>query len=155
MQHSHQHRSLEGWVVPALILAFCGFAYWISTDFDRMPPILKRGIQPSDFPQLIAGLIAFLTMLMVWRDPVRVVDRVGGVTWASLLMMLVFAGLTTIDFFLALAVFAAGLALIWGERRLSILALVGFVVPVAVFFLFDSVFAIRFPRGALTSLWYG
>lgn len=32
---------------------------------------------------------------------------------------------------------------------------VGLVMPVAIFFLFDQVFEIRFPRGLLTNLWYG
>ncbi len=146
---------IERWLVPAAIIAFCGIAWWITTGFDRMPPILKRGIQPSDFPQLIAGLIIFLTLLMMILDPVRVAERVTGRAWSSMALMGVFALVTLVDFFLALAIFAVGLALLWGERRPSILALVGLVVPVGVFFLFDLAFRIRFPRGLLTSLWYG
>jgi len=146
---------IERWMVPAAIIAFCAGAWWVTTGFDRMPPILKRGIQPSDFPQLIAGLIIFLTLLMMILDPVRVAERMSGRVWSSMALMGVFALGTWVDFFLALAVFAVGLALLWGERRPSILALVGFVVPVAVFFLFDLAFRIRFPRGLLTSLWYG
>lgn len=146
---------LERWLVPAAIIAFCLGTWWITTGFDRMPPILKRGIQPSDFPQLIAGLIIFLTLLMMVLDPVRVAERVGNRTWASMALMVVFSLATLVDFFLALAIFAVGLALLWGERRASALALVGLVMPSAVFLLFDLVFRIRFPRGLLTSLWYG
>ena len=43
-------RHLERWLVPAAIIVFCACAWWVTTGFDRMPPILKRGIQPSDFP---------------------------------------------------------------------------------------------------------
>lgn len=146
---------LERWMVPAAIIAFCAVAWWVTMGFDRMPPILKRGIQPSDFPQLIAGLIVFLTLVMLVLDPVRVSKRVAGKTWSSMALMGVFAGVTLIDFFLALALFSVGLALIWGERRSLVLAFVGVVVPVAVFFLFDLAFRIRFPRGLLTNLWYG
>jgi hypothetical protein len=146
---------LERWLVPAVIIAFCVGAWWVTTGFDRMPPILKRGIQPSDFPQLIAGLIVFLTLLMMVLDPVRVSDRVAGRAWSSMALMGVFVLVTLVDFFLALAIFAVGLALLWGERRSRVLALVGLIVPGAVFFLFDLVFRIRFPRGLLTSLWYG
>lgn len=148
-------RHLERWLVPAVIIAFCLAAFWITTGFDRMPPILKRGIQPSDFPQLVAGLIVVLTLLMVLIDPVRVADRMPGKTWTSLLLMGAFALVAQVDFFLALSVFAVTLALVWGERRKSVLVLIGLVVPACVFFLFDLVFRIRFPRGLLTGLWYG
>ncbi len=148
-------RHLERWLVPAVIIAFCLAAFWITTGFDRMPPILKRGIQPSDFPQLIAGLIIAMTLLMALVDPVRVADRMAGKTWTSLLLMGVFALVTVVDFFLALSVFAVSLALAWGERRKPVLVLIGLVVPASVFFLFDLVFRIRFPRGLLTGLWYG
>jgi len=69
--------------------------------------------------------------------------------------MLLFVLLTQIDLFLALGLFAAGLSIYWGERRLLHLGIVGLIVPVTVFFLFDQVFKIRFPRGLLTNLWYG
>ena len=43
----------ERWIVPATIILFCAAAFYLSTTFKKMPPILKRGIQPSDFPQLL------------------------------------------------------------------------------------------------------
>ena len=52
-------------------------------------------------------------------------------------------------------IFAAALTFYWGERRPLMLATVGLVMPLAIFFLFDQVFEIRFPRGLLTNLWYG
>ncbi len=143
------------WLVPAGIVALSVAAIAISTTFDRMPPILKRGIQPSDFPQLVAGLIIALTALMAWRDPPVAVGNPGRTTWLTLLLMAVFAALTPVDFFLALGVFAVLLAALWGERRPAALAVVGALVPLAVFILFDQAFEVRFPRGILTSLWYG
>ena len=145
----------ERWLIPALILAFCGATYWVSTTFKTMPPILKRGIQPSDFPQLLVLLLVFLTLLMVWKDPVRVRDRLMGSTLGTIALFAGFAALTSVDFFLALGVFATVLALFWGERRAPILVLVGLLVPAAIFFTFDQVFEIRFPRGLLTNIWYG
>ncbi len=142
-------------LVPLVIIAFCAAAYWLTLSFDRMPPILKRGIQPADFPQLVCATIIILTLFMMWRDPVRIAEQSGSKTVGTMVLMVVFAGLTTIDLFLALAVFAAVLAFYWGERRVGFLVLVGLIVPVLVFFLFDRVFEIRFPRGLLTNLWYG
>ena len=145
----------ERWIVPALIILFCVAATYISTTFKKMPPILKRGIQPSDFPQLLLSTIIAVTLLMVWYDPIRVRERVQGTVWGTLALFALFSGLTFVDFFLALAAFSAGLAFFWGERRKHVLAILGIVVPVAIFFLFDQVFEIRFPRGLITNLWYG
>ncbi len=148
-------RSFERWFIPVLIIAFCMVAFWLTTTFKTMPPILKRGIQPSDFPQLLLGLLILLTLFMVWKDPIRIKERMQGSTWGTIALFAVFAATTAIDFFLALAIFAVAMAAYWGERRLSLLALVGLVVPGAIFFIFDQVFEIRFPRGLLTNLWYG
>ena len=148
-------RTFERWLVPALIVAFCVAAIWLTTHFDRMPPILKRGIQPSDFPQLVCATIILCALFMAWRDPVRAEGVIGSPTWGTLILMVGFALLTQIDFFLALGIFAGALTVLWGERRITRIALVGLVVPVVVFFLFDQGFAIRFPRGVLTNLWYG
>ena len=165
-QHSHKDLTSEGlskpdwrrferWFIPGLIIAFCIAAFWLTTTFKTMPPILKRGIQPADFPQLLLGLLVLLTLCMVWKDPIRIKERMQGSTWGTIALFALFAATTAIDFFLALAVFAVALAAYWGERRLPILALVGLVIPVTIFFVFDQVFEIRFPRGLLTNLWYG
>jgi len=138
-----------------VIIAFCVSAIWLSLSFEKMPPILKRGIQPADFPQLVLTLIILLTLYMFWRDPVSIVEPMGSKTIGSLLLMVLFVLLTRIDLFLALALFAVGLSFYWGERKFSRLLIVGLAVPVTVFFLFDQVFKIRFPRGLLTNLWYG
>ncbi len=142
-------------LIPALIILFCIAAFYISTTFRKMPPILKRGIQPSDFPQLLLVLIVAMTLVMAWFDPIRIRDRLQGTVWGTLALFALFAALTAVDLFLALGVFAVCLTALWGERRVKILLLVGLVAPVAIFFLFDQVFEIRFPRGLITNLFYG
>ena len=143
------------WLVPLALVLFAVGAIWLTLSFREMPPILKRGIQPSDFPQLVAGLILLLTGLMVWRDPVRLRERISPRTGWTLAALAGFVLLVRIDLFLALGAFAAGLSALWGERRPGVLALVGLVAPAAVFLLFDQAFRVRFPRGLLTNLWYG
>lgn len=146
---------IERWIVPALIVLFCAGAFYVSTTFREMPPILKRGIQPSDFPQLLLGTIIFLTVIMAWLDPIQVKDRLNGAVLGTMALFGVFAVLSIADLFLGLAVFAGALAALWGERRPVVVAIIGIVLPTAIFFLFDLVFEIRFPRGILTNLWYG
>ncbi len=104
---------------------------------------------------MVCCAIILLTLYMLWRDPVKVTEPMGSKTIGSLLLMLLFVALAQIDLFLALGIFAALLAMYWGERRILSILLVGLAVPVGVFFLFDQVFKIRFPRGLLTNMWYG
>ena len=146
---------VERWLIPAVIILFCIGAIWLTTTFKKMPPILKRGIQPSDFPQLLLGAIILMTLAMAWFDPVRVKEKLQNSTIGSIVLFGVFAALTAIDLFLALAIFAVALSAWWGERRIWVYVLVGLVIPAVIFFLFDQVFEIRFPRGLLTNMWYG
>lgn len=145
----------ERWLIPLLIIIFCLGAYWVTTTFKTMPPILKRGIQPADFPQLLLAVLILLTLVMVWKDPIVIKEKMQPATLGTIALFAVFAALTAIDLFLALGAFAAALAAFWGERRVQMLAVIGIVVPLAIFFLFDLGFEIRFPRGLLTNLWYG
>jgi len=145
----------ETWLVPLVILIFCGFTYWLTTEFARMPPILKRGIQPSDFPQLLIALMVGLTALIVWKDPIRVSERIQNPTLKAFGIIGVFVLLVQLDFFFALAVSCLGLTLLWKKRDWYTFLIVGFFVPIGVFFLFDQVFEVRFPRGFLTNVWYG
>lgn len=142
-------------MVSLTILAFCAVAIWLSLSFERMPPILKRGVQPADFPQIVCTGIILLTLLMMWLDPIKITEPLGSKTFGTVLLMTAFVALCQVDLFLGLAVFAGALSFYWGERRIKLLMLVVIVVPVCVFVLFDQIFEIRFPRGVLTNLWYG
>ena len=153
--NSDSSSNIERWLVPALIILFASGAFALTLSFDRMPPILKRGIQPSDFPQLVCLLIISLTVIMAWRDPVKVTEPFGSKTLGTIFLIGMFAAITYVDLFLALSIFSGLLAFYWGEKRLIYLIGVTLLVPICVFFLFDMVFEIRFPRGILTSLWYG
>ena len=120
-----------------------------------MPPILKRGIQPADFPQIILVFIVILTIAMTWFDPIKVSKRLDKKTLGSFGLIVLFSILTIVDLFLALGIFAAALSFFWGEKRWHFLLGIGIIMPTFIFFLFDQVFEIRFPRGVITNLWYG
>ncbi|MDV7144285.1 tripartite tricarboxylate transporter TctB family protein [Tropicimonas sp. TH_r6] len=148
-------RAIAHFVVPGGIIAFCALAYWLSTQFERVPPILKRGIQPSDFPQLVIGLIVFLAIVLMVTDRSDPPSPLSGTVWKTMALLIGFMLVAEIDIFIGLALFAGTLTLLWGERRPIMIVLVAVIVPALVFLLFDGVFEIRFPRGLLTNLWYG
>jgi putative tricarboxylic transport membrane protein len=143
------------WVIPGLIILFCVVAFYFTTQFDRVPEILKRGIQPSDFPQLILLLLIGLACLLPFEKIQHNRPAIPPSVFISLLLIIIFVLLTNLDFFIALGCFGGLLSFSWGERRLGALFLVTLFFPTFVFFLFDLVFEVRFPRGLLTNLWYG
>ena len=96
-----------------------------------------------------------LTALIVWKDPIKVSDKIPNPTLIAIGMMAIFVLLVSLDFFFALSVSCLGLTLLWKERSWLTFLIVGFLVPIGVFFLFDQVFEVRFPRGFLTNIWYG
>lgn len=159
---------MSRYLVPVGLIVFCGLTYWQSTQFDRVPPILLRGMQPADFPQmvllLIVGLCAIL-LFQAWRGgppeptvddgPEDIAQAMSPSVWKTMGLFIIFAAIAPIDLFLGLGVFALCLTAVWGERRIWALLLVSTIAPLLIFFLFDQVFEIRFPRGLLTNLWYG
>ncbi len=152
--HNGTGRVIERFLIPAFIIIFCLAAFWLTTQFERVPPILKRGIQPSDFPQLVIGLILILTVAEAFSRKSEILDPLNRTTWLTMGLLAGFVFVAQLDLFLGLGIFAVALTLLWGERRIFPLLMIGLLFPVAVFFLFDLVFEVRFPRGLLTSLWY-
>lgn len=148
-------RIIAHFVVPGAIMAFCALAFWVTMHFDSVPPILKRGMQPSDFPQLVLGLIFLLAAALMATDRAEPPAPLNAIVWRSMALLIGFVFVAEIDLFIGLAAFAACLTLLWGERRPAMILLVAIVAPLAVFFLFDGIFEVRFPRGLLTNLWYG
>ena len=82
--------NISRWVIPGLIILSCAIAFYFTTQFDRVPEILKRGIQPSDFPQLtlllLIGLIhitsKFIAMITgrITKTTTNIVMRAGLMT---------------------------------------------------------------------------
>ncbi|WP_114283756.1 tripartite tricarboxylate transporter TctB family protein [Candidatus Halocynthiibacter alkanivorans] len=143
------------WVAPVTIIGISLLAFWQSTQFERVPPILKRGMQPSDFPQLVLLLIIALALYVLVKEKRVTVEKLHPKALSSAGLLIAFALLAEVDLFLGLGVFSAALCLSWGDRRPGAILFVGLVVPMLIFFFFDTVFDIRFPRGLLTNLWYG
>ena len=136
---------IERWLAPGVIICFHCVAFWISTTFTEIPPILKRGIQPADFPQLLLITIILLTLAMMVFDPIKIRENFDATTAESLALFAIFGAFTWIDLFLALGISAAALAALWGERRPRILIPVGAVMPLVIFLLLTkySKFAFR------------
>ena len=74
---------------------------------------------------------------------------------SAVLMGVFYLIATELDMMLALIVTMFALCLVWGERHWWTAALVAMGTTAFVFFTFDLVLEVRFPRGILTDPYYG
>ena len=152
--------TLFDWLVPAVIFAFCAIVTWLALQFDEAPEIVVGpAMQPRSFPIFLAVIIALLNAVLIWQlaSGMRMPEaRQPPPTGGSIGLMVVFYLITTYaDMFLALAIVIFIMCIVWGERRYWLAGLVAVVTPLSIFFLFDLVLQVRFPRGILTNLYYG
>ena len=147
-------------IVPAVIAVFSVAVIAVALQLEESPPmIVGDSLQPRAIPIFLMSinllLVGFL-VAQVMRTPPETVPFEGIATWGSMALFPLFYLLTVyLDMFIGIAVVMFALSFLWGERRIYVAALVALVTPVSVFFLFDLVLRVRFPRGVLTSLYYG
>jgi len=147
-------------VIPGIITAFSLAVIWASLQLDLSPPmIVGDSLQPRVFPILLMVINLILAALLAIQyraKPPKKIQREGLQTWGSIALFVIFYPLTVyLDMLIAIAVVMFAMCLLWGERRVYVAGAVALVTPAAIFFLFDMVLRVRFPRGLLTNLYYG
>ena len=152
--------SLIDWAVPSIIFIFCGVVAYLTTTFDKAADIIVgHAMQPRNFPLFLMAVIALLNIVLIvqlLRSPPPQRRAIPYRTWLSVTLFAVFYVVASyVDMFIALAIVVFSMCVVWGERRLPVAALVGLATPTVIFFLFDLVLKVRFPRGLLTNLYYG
>lgn len=147
-------------MVPGIITAFSIAVIWLSLQLELSPPmIVGESMQPRVFPIFLMainlGLVGLLT-LQLRRSPPEQIPIEPYQTWVSIVLLIVFYGLTTsLDMFIAISVVMFLMCLLWGERRILVALTTALITPFLIFLLFDSVLMIRFPRGVLLNWYYG
>ena len=131
----------------------------ISTfSFDKVPPILNRGIQPATFPKGLLVLIIILTSFIYFlsfKNPWKKEKKLPKTFFLTILSFIIFIIISkTLDFFLAIAVLSVFVSYNWGERRIFYLLLVSIIFPFFVFVFFEMILGLRFPPGIITNLYY-
>ncbi len=147
-------------VIPGVIAAFSLTVIWASLQLELSPPmIVGDSLQPRVFPILLMVINLVLAALLAVQyraKPPKKMQREGLRTWGTIALFVIFYPLTVyLDMLIAIAVVMFAMCLFWGERRIYVASAVALVTPAAIFFLFDMVLRVRFPRGLLTNLYYG
>lgn len=148
-----------GLVVSALIFVVCAVISALSFRVEVAPEIIVGdAMQPRVFPIFLMVVIAVLNTILIAliiRYPSKAPQMPPIQTWASLALMGLFCVIAiTLDMLLALAVVLFLLSRVFGERRIRVAAAVAILTPAIIFFAFDQLLGVRFPRGILTEIYY-
>ena len=140
-------------IVALAILAFCVVAYAITLGFAKAPAAVAQNVQPATFPRLVIGVIAVLSAVLAVmsfridsarKGPVRPMVLVT----AAMMVAFVIA-FDTLGFIAAMVLFAAGMPVLWGERRWHRLIPFAVLFPAAVYVVFVLGLGVHFDAGLL------
>ena len=146
--------------LPVAVFAFCAVVIHFSMTFEEVPEIIVGdSMQPKVFPILlmvVMGALNVALILQITRSPPKRVALEPAVTWISVVLMVAFYILAEhVDMMLALPTVIFCMCRLWGETRLWVAGLTAVTTTCAIFFSFDLVLEVRFPRGLLTNIYYG
>ena len=147
-------------VIPGIIAVFSLAVIWAALQLDVSPPmIVGDSLQPRVFPIFIMILnltLATFLAIQYRRSPPKKSRRETYHTWFTIVLFVVFYVLTIyVDMFIGISVVMFLMCILWGERRIAVAGAIALVTPITMFFLFDLVLRVRFPRGLLTNWYYG
>ena len=147
----------SSFVVNIIIIIVSFFLLYISFNFQTVPPILNRGIQPATFPKILLTLIIFLSsvlFILSLKKPWKKNSELKFPFYLTIISFIMFAVFSKIDFFLGIFLLSFFVSYFWGERKISYLFLVAVIFPIIVFIFFEVILGLRFPQGIITNLYY-
>lgn len=164
-------------LVGLVLLGFCAVAWWLTTGFDSVPPMLAQNVPPTFFPRLVILTAALLGVVMI-LDEIRrslwgaadaaAVRRAASTTekeppapfalpppafWGTV-GVIAAAGVSIplLGTLPSLGMIAVALPLVWGERRFRLVAGLALGLPAAIHVVFAIGLGVRFPAGSVWNL---
>ena len=149
------------YIIPLFLTLFSIVVILLSLQLETSPQmIVGDSMQARSFPiflmvinLLLVGILSF----QFYKTYPKEVELEKFPTWSSMLLFLVFYILVTVsgDMFVAIPIVMFLMGLTWGQKKVWVSLTNAIVTPLSVFFLFDYVLQVRFPRGWLTNIYYG
>jgi putative tricarboxylic transport membrane protein len=145
-------------ILAAVLIALSAFFYWVSSDFPVPGLFLGDNVLPEQFPRLLLFTIGVLALLLpvehrleVDRWPLIQKSRsapIGARTFATMGFLVALVGVgewlgTIATIFIA----AAGLPVLWGERRWLLILPYAVIFTAIVTYLFSIVLSVYFEPG--------
>jgi hypothetical protein len=147
--------------IPLFLTVFSFVVIFLSLQLDTSPEmIVGDSMQARSFPiflMVINLLLIGILSLQFYKTYPKEVELEKFPTWSSMLLCLVFYILIQVsgDMFVAIPVVMFLMGLTWGQKKIWISLTNAIITPMSIFFLFDYVLQVRFPRGWLTNIYYG
>ena len=147
--------------IPLFLTVFSFVVIFLSLQLDTSPEmIVGDSMQARSFPiflMVINLLLIGILSIQFYKTYPKEVELEKFPTWSSMLLFLVFYILIQVsgDMFVAIPVVMFLMGLTWGQKKLWISLTNAIITPMSIFFLFDYVLQVRFPRGWLTNIYYG
>ncbi|MDA9649055.1 tripartite tricarboxylate transporter TctB family protein [Alphaproteobacteria bacterium] len=147
--------------IPLFLTVFSFVVIFLSLQLDTSPEmIVGDSMQARSFPiflMVINLLLIGILSLQFYKTYPKEVELEKFPTWSSMLLFLVFYILIQVsgDMFVAIPVVMFLMGLTWGQKKIWISLTNAIITPMSIFFLFDYVLQVRFPRGWLTNIYYG
>lgn len=147
--------------IPLFLTVFSFVVIFLSLKLDTSPEmIVGDSMQARSFPiflMVINLLLIGILSLQFYKTYPKEVELEKFPTWSSMLLFLVFYILIQVsgDMFVAIPVVMFLMGLTWGQKKIWISLTNAIITPMSIFFLFDYVLQVRFPRGWLTNIYYG
>lgn len=147
-------------LIAALLLAGCGFLYYVTTQFEQPGAMLGENLLPADFPRLVLYTIAILAALLPFEhlaEPKRWPkikasrsEQVAPVVWLT--MVFVTAVVLAAPYLgTVLTIFAITLIMpmLWGERRRVPVIIFAVLFTLAITLVFNVLLRVHFEPGLL------
>ncbi len=142
-------------ILAALLLfPVCGYVFYEAGSWPRLPDLGNPGWIPSG----VAACLLMATLMMLFRavrgrsltlpGRLEAVDR-ARILWIAAITVGYVVVMNYIGFIVSTIPYLAGFGAILGERRWARLAFFSFVVPVAIYLIFDATLHVPLPRGWL------
>ncbi|MFZ7250937.1 tripartite tricarboxylate transporter TctB family protein [Avibacterium avium] len=146
-------RSKRNLFIFSIIFIFSSIVIYLASQFRELPPILQRGLQPSTFPIICASLIILLGFIL-WIKENNEKDtsdaNFNSTTIKLLLLTPIFLLVLNIDFFLAVILFSLAVNILWVKKlKVVPIILLGIILPIFVYILFELVLGVKFPDGII------
>jgi len=147
--------------IPLFLTVFSFVVIFLSLQLDTSPEmIVGDSMQARSFPiflMVINLLLIGILSLQFYKTYPKEVELEKFPTWSSMLLFLVFYILIQVsgDMFVAIPVVMFLMGLTWRQKKIWISLTNAIITPMSIFFLFDYVLQVRFPRGWLTNIYYG
>ena len=137
-----------------LLLIMVVTLYWVTTTFSTVPAFFAQGMQATAMPRLILGVMAVLTLVMLYQGYGHAEEDKPAISWrmwaTAGLLLAAFLLFEILGLTLTMALTCLLIPLLWGERRLGRIIIYAVCTPVVIYLLFTYALQLRLPQGILS-----